>query len=97
MRFASGSHRYSAAQLTVRDEVTEIVENGSDLTASQMIEILASRLAEYLVTHPDAIPDFEASVRGRGITFNQHNTGSGVFIGRDHFGDLKINHGGESR
>lgn len=93
-RVASLLRRATAGE---RDAVTEIIENGSGLTASQMIEILASCLADYLVAHPDAIPEFEASARGGVSVYNQHNTGTGVFIGRDHCGDLTINHGGESR
>ncbi|GGP36402.1 hypothetical protein [Streptomyces abikoensis] len=89
--FRHGTSEEQAAALAV-------VEQEAGLTEGERIEALATRIAAYLVAHPDAIPEVKAVAADfKATTYYQHNTGSGIFIGRDHVGDLTINHGGSAQ
>lgn len=81
-----------------QDAVVAIAEDATGLTEAEKIEALAVRIAAHVMAHPDALPEVEAVAvaDSAGTNYHQHNTGSGIFIGRDHVGNLTINHGGQT-
>ncbi|MFB6847922.1 hypothetical protein ACFCXS_24120 [Streptomyces sp. NPDC056373] len=81
-----------------QDAAVAAAESASGRTETERIEALAALIAAHLVAHPDARPDIEAAAAdSNAVIYHQHNTGSGVFVGRDHLGDLTINHGGSTQ
>lgn len=96
---AAGSRIAHLFRRGTADEQSTVVALIGDPVASyeQRIERLAAQIYAHLVTHPDALVEFATLATAGSSTYNQQNTGSGTFIGRDHVGDLTINHHGTSR
>ncbi|MFB7470375.1 hypothetical protein [Kitasatospora sp. NPDC056184] len=65
-----------------------------EIGSEELVTRLTSLIRAHLDSHPEAIPEFMALTATGTTVFNQHNTGSGLFIGGDNHGSLTINHGG---
>ncbi|MFD8736564.1 hypothetical protein ACFV06_16845 [Streptomyces sp. NPDC059618] len=86
-------HRGTPAE---RDALITVF-NDQGASAEELVARLTPLIRAHLDSHPEAIADFRTlSVTGPTV-YNQHNTGSGLFIGGDNLGSLTINHGGLQR
>lgn len=86
-------HRGTPAE---QDAVIAVFDDLS-ATPEELTARLTPLLQAHLDAYPEAINEFKALTVTGSTVYNQHNTGSGLFIGGDNHGGLTINHGAPAR
>ncbi|MEU0715672.1 hypothetical protein ABZ498_00640 [Streptomyces lavendulocolor] len=65
-----------------------------DASPEELAAHVRPLLAAHLAAHPAAVNEFKALTITGPTTYNQTNSGNGVFLNGDNHGGLTINHNG---
>ncbi|MER6655244.1 hypothetical protein ABT248_32485 [Streptomyces sp. NPDC000971] len=77
--------------MTHEQEAMIAVLDDENATPEELTRRLASLIETHLDEYPEASDEFKALALAGSTTYNQTNSGSGVFIGGDNHGGLTIN------
>ncbi|MGW2342727.1 hypothetical protein [Streptomyces sp. NPDC001661] len=96
--FRHGTPGQQRAAIQEIDDTTARLGSSATDAHGQSVRAWAELITQYVIEHREAVDEIgeltEAGERGTVRVWNQHNTGSGTFIGGDVHGGLTLHHGG---
>ncbi|WP_445270353.1 hypothetical protein [Streptomyces sp. DSM 41634] len=80
----------------VEQDVVIAVLGDQDATVQELAARVTPLIEAHFGAYPSAVSEFKSLTLNGPTTYNQTNSGSGVFIGGDNHGGLTINQGGSA-